>query len=284
MSDDENVRLARIAEIRNGRWIDYSAARTILGKLEDLLSTPKTHRMPNMLVVGETNNGKSMIINHFAKHHKPELHVAGPTSNYPVFVIQAPNVPDESRFYNAILSKVYAPFRASARVDQRQLQVIRLFDAIGVKMLIIDEIHNILAGTSVKQQQFRNMLKYLGNELMIPIVGVGTRDAYFAIQVDRQLENRFEPVLVPKWTMGEEYLRLLASFEKLIALKHPSNLIERSLATKILATAEGTIGELSTLITTASLYAIQSGLEKIDLNVIDKCGYGGPSARKRRLA
>ncbi|MHB8357473.1 MAG: TniB family NTP-binding protein [Vulcanimicrobiaceae bacterium] len=283
MSEGEAARAARVEKIRRGRWIDYTLARSVVGKLEDLMTTPKIHRMPNLLIVGETNNGKSMIINRFASAHKPKVHLAGPTSSFPVLVIQAPNVPDESRFYNAILSRVYAPFRASARVDQRQLQVVRLLDAIGVKILVIDEIHNILAGTSVKQQQFRNMIKYLGNELMIPIVGVGTQDAYFALQVDRQLENRFEPVLVPKWTMNEEYLRLLASFEQLFALEHPSNLIETSLAIKILALAEGTIGEISRLLMAAALYAIKTGTERIDVNTLEKCGYSGPADRKKRL-
>jgi hypothetical protein len=244
---------------------------------------PKVHRMPNLLIIGETNNGKSMLINRFLSKHKPQIHVAGQSSQFPVLVVQAPSVPDEGRFYNAILSQIYVPFRASARVDQRQLQVLRMLDVIGVKLLIIDEIHNILAGTSMKQQQFRNALRHLGNELKIPIVGVGTRDAYFAIQLDKQLENRFDVAPVPKWTMGEDYLRLLASFEAALQLREPSNLSETSLALKVLAMSEGTIGETSRVLVQAASAAIDSGKERIDGATLDRCDYISPSLRGRLL-
>ena len=88
-------------------------------------------------------------------------------------------------------------------------------------------------------------IKYLGNELQIPIVAVGTRDAFNAVQTDPQLPNRFEPKLLRRWTMSDDYLRLLASFEVAFALARPSKLAERTLAQKILNLSEGTIGEIS---------------------------------------
>ena len=47
-------------------------------------------------------------------------------------------------------------------------------------LLVIDELHNVLAGNSVNRREFLNLLRFLGNELRIPLVGVGTRDAYLA--------------------------------------------------------------------------------------------------------
>jgi len=40
---------------------------------------------------------------------------------------------------------------------------------------------------------------------------LGIRDAYLAIRSDDQLENRFHPLLLPPWELGEELARLLAS-------------------------------------------------------------------------
>jgi hypothetical protein len=84
----------------------------------------------------------------------------------------------------------------------------------------------------------------LSNELQIPIVVAGTHDAFNAIQTDPQLANRFEPAPLPRWTMNEDYLRLLASFEVGLGLEQPSHLIEPALATKILVLTGGTIGEI----------------------------------------
>lgn len=48
----------RINKILAEKWIGYTGAREILQEMEYLLLHPKTHRMPNMLLVAPTNNGK----------------------------------------------------------------------------------------------------------------------------------------------------------------------------------------------------------------------------------
>lgn len=150
-----------------------------------------------------------------------------------------------------------------------------------MRILIIDEIQHILAGTTAKQRPFPKRAEYLSNELMISIVAVGTRDAFNAIHADPQLANRFEPALLPRWQMNEEYLRLLASIEPLVPLEKASNLIEPKMATRILALSEGTIGEICELLRQAGLYAIRSGIEQITDATLAKCGYISPSSRRR---
>src|SRR6266568_4956726 len=55
----------RIDHMRRPRWIGYTRAKQLLDKLDDLLTHPKTHRMPNLLIVGDTNAGKTMLANRF---------------------------------------------------------------------------------------------------------------------------------------------------------------------------------------------------------------------------
>ncbi len=141
-------------------------------------------------------------------------------------------------------------------------------------MLVIDEVHHVLA--MLKQRHFLNVIKYLGNELQIPIVAVGTYDAFNAIQTDPQLANRFEPALLPRWAMTEDYLRLLAIFEVVLPLLRPSGLTETTLAQKILSLTAGTIGEMSASLTRAALSAIDCGSEQITSVSLDACGYTSP--------
>ena len=225
--------LARIEYIRSPRWIGYPQAQQILMKLEDLLVFPKQNRMPNMLLVGDTNNGKTMLVYHFLRQHPAHDNPNGNGIIAPVVLIQAPPTPDESRFYNAILDLLFAPYKAHDRTDKKLAQVLYLLKYINTKMLIIDEIHHILSGSLNKQKAFLNVIKYMGNELQIPIVGVGIKDAYRAIQTDSQLANRFEPAVLPRWEMDKNFLRLLMSFERMLPLKQPSNLHEISLATQL---------------------------------------------------
>lgn len=271
----------RLAYIRSPRWIGYPRAQETLDRLENLLSHPKSHRMPNLLIIGDTNNGKTMLVQRFCNRHKPEDNPHGEAAVVPVLYVQAPPVPDEGRFYNAILELLFAPYKPGDRADRKQFQAIKLLRTVGLKMLVIDEIHHILAGTMSKQKAFLNVIKYLGNELEVPIVGVGTRDAFRAIQTDLQLSNRFDHAMLPRWDNDDEYLRLLATFERAIPLRKPSTLIDDALANKIYSMTEGYLGEIARLLQDAAVSAIGTKKEHIDKKVLDGLQWIAPSDRRR---
>jgi hypothetical protein len=271
----------RIQHIKKSRWIGYGRAKEILSKLEDLLVHPRQSRMPNMLLVGETNNGKTKLISRFRDLHPATENPDGGAVSIPVLYIQAPPSPDERGLYNAILNRLFEHSARSQATDAKREQVLAVLRRVDLGMLIVDEIHHLLAGSYVKQRNCLNVLKYLGNELCIPIVGVGTAEALRAIHTDPQLANRFTPEILSKWTMGPELVRLLASFESILPLRHPSNLASAELAGRILDRSGGTIGEISTLLNTAAVHAIKSGEEQITTSIIDACDYVSPSHRKQ---
>jgi len=270
----------RIDFIRRPRWIGYTKAKEVIAQLENLLTYPKTHRMPNLLLVGETNNGKTMIVNRRRQLHPETDDPDTEQCQWPVLVVQAPPVPSEVRFYTAILEKLSAPYCHSDSVYKKQFQVMKILRRVRVQIMIIDEIHQIVAGRIGAQRQFLNTIKYPGNELQIPIVGVGAYEAFNALQTDPQLANRFEPTVLPRWEQGREYLRLLSSFERMLPLKQPASLTEKDLAFKLLVMSEGTIGELSALLARAAVSAIEKRTETITPKLLDKVGWVRPSERK----
>ena len=140
------TREERIAKIRGSRWIRYARAEQIAAKLDELLRLPKTHRMPNLLIVGETNNGKTALTRRFVQQHLPTLGDRDTLSHIPVIAVQAPPAPDERRFYQAILTQVLEPFRPSHSLAQLQNEALRVLATVEVRLLIIDEIHHVLAG------------------------------------------------------------------------------------------------------------------------------------------
>jgi type II secretory pathway predicted ATPase ExeA len=279
-----SVRSERIAKIRGNRWIRYSRAEQITKQLEELLLLPKTHRMPNLLVAGQTNNGKTALVMRFVQQHHAHFSDAGSAACIPVIAVQAPPTPDERRLYQAIIAKLYPSFRPSPHLHVLQREALRLLKIVSVKMLVIDEIHHILAGPMIKQRLFLNVVKHLGNELQIPIVAVGTQDAFNALHSDPQLANRFDPAILPRWTMDDDYLRLLASFESALPFERPSMLIEPALALKILTLSEGTIGEMAGLIRRAAIHTIERDGDRITGSVLDACGYIAPSQRRSGYA
>jgi hypothetical protein len=146
---------------------------------------------------------------------------------------------------------------------------------------VIDELHNLLGGSGDKRREFLNLLRYLGNELRIPLVGVGTRDAFLAIRADDQLENRFAPLTLPRWETDTDACSLLASFAASFPLRRPSPIASAEMAGYLFTRSEGTIGELAHLLTDAAVAAIESGEEAINQRTLLLAPYEGPTERRR---
>ena len=125
------------------------------------------------------------------------------------------------------------------------------------------------------------MLRFLGNTLRIPIVGLGTKQAQIAVRSDDQLENRFEPIPLPTWQDDTIFARLLASFERALPLRERSALADApELRSLVLRRSTGLIGEVAALLTAATVHAFLHGHECIDRGMLDGCDYRGPDERR----
>ncbi|CAM1339201.1 TniB family NTP-binding protein [Tenacibaculum aestuarii] len=273
----------RLLYTRKPKWIGYPIAKSIIKKLDELRDYPMTHRMPNVLLVGNSNNGKTALLKKYLSKNQPYSDEETGELFVPVLYVQAPPEPDIKRFYSAILEAMFAPYKSSEKIEPRQRRTFHLIKKLNIRLLIIDEIHHVLAGTISKQRMFLNAIRHMSNELEISLVFSGTRDAFNAIQTDNQLANRFEPKVLSKWNFNEDYLRLLASFERVMPLKEESFLYETSMAKKILAKSEGLIGEISKVLELSAILAIETGVEKITKNIIDSIDYTSPSDRKKAI-
>ncbi len=273
----------RIRRIRTDRWIGYARAEAALSAMEDLLTFPKRTRMPNLLLVGPSNNGKTMIVEKFRREHLrgAEADLREGAIAVPVLKVQMPPAPDERRFFSAVLEALGAPDRSNDRLAAKQDMAMRMLRATNVRLLVIDEVHNILSGSRDQQRRFLNLLRWLGNELQIPLVAVGTSEALRAIQSDDQLANRFTPFSLPPWRHDAEYLRLLNTLEAMLPLRERSGLEEPALAQKLLNAAEGILGEIVNLVTTAAVAAVVAGEERILIERIDDIGFIPPTERRR---
>ena len=187
----------RLRHVRADRWIGYTRATDALDRLETLFSWPAKQRMPNLLLIGPTNNGKSMIVEKFRRDPPADL-APGPARKSRCWRYRCRPTRPWSASTPPLLAATGRPAAAAARGwPSWSRSRCGLFRMIGVRVLVIDELHNLLAGSGDRRREFLNLLRFLGNELRIPLVGVGTREAYLAIRSDDQLENRFAPFTLP---------------------------------------------------------------------------------------
>lgn len=88
------------------RWIDYARARQALVKLEELIAYPARARMPNLLIVGPSGMGKTMIVEKFERDHPPSYDAVDAFRHIPVVVVRMVSGPDEGRFYKRLLAAI----------------------------------------------------------------------------------------------------------------------------------------------------------------------------------
>lgn len=273
----------RIGFMDEPRWIGYQKAKLIMDTLQGLMRKPKRPRMPNLLITGDSNNGKTTIVRRFFDLCGEGYINEDNESIRPVVLAEAPTSADEKGLYVSILERFWAPYRVTHPVAKLRYQVIHQLRECDVKILIIDEFHSLLTGSALKQREVMNAIKLLCNELLIPIVGVGTREAVRVLHTDPQHASRFDVIRLPQWELDKDFQKLLAGFEAILPLHKPSKLYQPVLAKPLNLISEGNIGNLHRLLVECATEAILSGKEQIDLEIIDGKKWLRPTRGIREL-
>lgn len=269
----------RIAWIQKERWIPYPKGEAILRRLDELYNWPLRLRMPNMLIVGPTNNGKTSLIHRFIKGRAAPIEMDD-RSLVPVVRIQMPPKPSLALIYSAILKTLSVPHKPSNSIAALQPLALEMLRKVETRMFFVDEVHDIQNAPTQVQYQILSLFKYLGNELQIPIVAVGTERAAQAMQIDPQMANRFEPYTLPRWDTPKLVLQLLASFSCMLPLRRPSRLTEEGVAKLVMNLTDGSIGDITILMEMAARYAIVTGQESITKDTLANCGYVSSAERR----
>lgn len=252
----------RIRAIRSRRWVLYPRAKQALDRLEALLEHPKGTRMPSVAIYGDSGMGKTMIMKRFRDQHPPVFDRRTGVLKTPVLAMEMVSRPGERRFYGELLTQLGAPLAPRADIAQMEQAALRIMGAIGLQVLVIDEVHNILAGTYREQRIVLNTLRFLSNRLQISLVCFGVNEAREAIGGDVQLARRFEQLTLSRWAANEQFETLVASILRNTPLHQPSVLTPKALR-RILQITDGITANIFLMLGSLAIEAIESGAERI---------------------
>lgn len=262
LSDEE-----RIYFIQKDKWIDYPNASKIFSKIEDIYNAPKSIRSRGMLLYGDSNNGKSAILKRFYRKYAKDEYVdedGDLIHLMPIVYVVAEASSDESVMFTEILSSMNIPLNHKEKVSKKKEEVVYYLNLMRTKLIIIDEIQNVLHGPHNKMAQLITSLKTLNNKTGIPIILAGTQDAMSAISIDNQTKSRFKPYELPLWNNDENFLRFIATMEAMLPLKKASNIYkDYELLSYLHGLSKGCIGEAIDILKDASVYAIRTKSERI---------------------
>lgn len=147
----------RIDRIRSDHWIAFDRATIVLNRLTSLMEMPQQSRMPGLMVYGSSGIGKTMIAKRMASKYPTQYNADLGITKTPILLVQAPPAPDERRFYQHILSTIGAPMWGRHTVSELEVRALSHLRDMDLKMLMIDEVHNLLAGSYREQRRFLNI-------------------------------------------------------------------------------------------------------------------------------
>src|SRR3984957_510868 len=137
------------------------------------------------------------------------------------------------------------------------------------QVLVLDEIHSVLAASWREQRVVFNTLRYLSNELKLSLVCFGIMEARQAINGDVQLARRFDAVSLPRWTAGKEFEQLVLAIIRNLPLREPSVLTVKGLR-RILQTSGGVSARIFRMINEVAIEAIETGAERITDEALER--------------
>lgn len=258
---------ARVQAIRSGTWIPYPRANAALAQLRYVLEQPPSNRMMGLTLAGPTNNGKTTIVREFIASHR--AHPSDPAAERPEFLyVETPPVPHISMLYTQILRGVGDLKAEKGTMSQKLARVLHILPQLRPRMLFLDEIHNVLAGSAKQSEAFLNTLKYLSNQLHLPVVLIGTEAALNVVRTDPQVLSRYPAFTLSPWALDAQFARLVAIVLSTLPLRRPSKLSQACLG-RLHARTQGALGGVVQILQRAAVWAIETGAEEVHARALE---------------
>jgi hypothetical protein len=206
--------------------------------------------------------GKTMLVEKFRRDHPPIVDRNSGTEAVPVLAITLTSRPTERRIYGQLLMALGASVNERATLMDLEIRTVLLLKSSNVRVLIIDEVHNLLAGTPREQRVILQLMRYLSNELKASLVCLGVMDARDAIAGDTQLSRRLDQIMLPRWKADEEFQELVTAVLRSLPIKQPSALSSQSLR-HLARVSDGITARVFGILNELAIDAIRAGTERI---------------------
>ena len=266
------------------RFIAHERLTPILDHVEFLIHMPPQTRANGLVVSGTPGAGKTMLSRAIQRRHPPLPSKQGEAASQPVLAINMTNAREAKTLYNRILAGLGVPDPGKYSGADRERMVLKLCTAAGIRLLVVDEIQDILTTTPRQQRIALDTIKFLMNELSLPILILGTSSAPAAMQVDEHLNARFKYRELPQWRRDEFLANLLYALEKVLPLRKPSYLSSPTLSACIIRLSGGVLQTIVQLVTHAAAHAVETGEDQVTTQLLEKAVLSPPLAAAKQAA
>ena len=248
----------RVAQIRKNPFNELPRARRMLDLIDGAVESKG-----NLLFWGESGAGKTTIIEQYVKEHPSWFDATTGITVTPVVSLLMTPECNPKWLLEKLLEAVKAPQPlARPSIAHLESRIIELYGLMNVRLIILDEVHDMLVGTARQQRIMLNVIRHLINQLDIPLVLFGIDKARTALILDPQLDRRFSVHNFSSWVAGEEFNTLVGSILRSLPLRRPSVLSAKALRA-LVSYSQGKSYEIFEPLRALAISAIRSGTECI---------------------
>lgn len=259
------------------KWFDYDGAKDLVKHMEWLFEHPTIDRPPNMLLTGDSNSGKSAILERFMSKHPGSTDPNAPADYVPILKIDMPtSCPPVKQFLAEFISALHLPLLSSATPVTMKAQMDRVLPKLGTKILIIDEFQTILSGSPKAAISIRDEIKLLSNRYKLPIVLAGMDSVRTVMRGDPQLDNRFDKFQIQPINDDETAGAIVKKWLGECPLRKRSTIGFWTLTNHVVEDSGGIIGHMMKKLKRISEHALDSGDECISEKTLQSIKWTSP--------
>jgi hypothetical protein len=252
-------------------FVDFASMRAIREELAQLPGLPSARKPRSFIVIGESQMGKTTVLEEFEREHPASDNAEGEFASIPVLRVQFAEDGGKG-LWNELSGALNVVLPATASWTRHKKKVLETIKDVEVKVFVIDEMANMMSYSKIKQDIALNGIKYLMNHHRRPIVLGATPEVYKVIRLDPQIRNRFKVLVLQRLAPDAEMAEFLANWEKVLPLRKPSNLADEKLVKAIHEITLGLVGDIVEVLKMASKHAIGRG-EAITVEVLKEMGW-----------
>jgi hypothetical protein len=258
------------------RFITHDRLEPILDHIEFLRFSPTQSRAAGLVVYGRPGSGKTMLAKAILRRYprSPTSPVAAATR--PVLMISMTGAREAKTLHNRMLTALDCPLSVHSTGSDRERLVFRLCRAAELQLLVVDEIQDILTSTARQQRMALDTIKFLMNELSLPILALGTLQAKAAMEVDEHLNARFRSRELPVWKADAFLGNFLDALEMRLPLKQRSCLSSPTLMKALIHVSNGTLDTIVKTICFAAAHAVEQGIERVTIELVELASHTPP--------